>query len=72
VTVALVPLATDRREHSAGGRPNADFIAHLIAIKEQAPQTRERRRAEPDEAIAAYGARDCRPASTGRVVSRSL
>jgi hypothetical protein len=32
----------------------ATFLAHLIATKEQAPQTRERRRAEPSEAIAAY------------------
>lgn len=34
----------------------AAFLAHLIATKEQAPQTRERRRAEPSEAIAAYRA----------------
>jgi hypothetical protein len=34
----------------------AAFLAHLIATKEQAPQTRERRRAEPEEAIAAYRA----------------
>ena len=32
----------------------AAFLAHLIATKDQAPQTRERRRAEPGEAIAAY------------------
>jgi hypothetical protein len=32
----------------------AAFLAHLIATKEHAPQTRERRRAEPSEAIAAY------------------
>ena len=75
MTAALVPLATDRSERSAaapGGRPSADFIAHLIAVKEQAPQTRERRRAEPGEAVAAYGARDCCFAPAGRVVSRSL
>jgi hypothetical protein len=34
----------------------AAFLAHLIATKEQAPQTRERRRAEPGEAISAYRA----------------
>ncbi len=34
----------------------AAFLAHLIATKEQLPQTRERRRAEPGEAIAAYRA----------------
>ena len=32
----------------------AAFLAHLIATKNHAPQTRERRRAEPSEAIAAY------------------
>ena len=32
----------------------AAFLAHLIATKELMPQTRERRRAEPSEAIAAY------------------
>lgn len=34
----------------------AAFLAHLIATKEHAPQTRERRRAEPGEAISAYRA----------------
>lgn len=32
----------------------AAFLAHLIATREHAPQTRERRRAAPSEAIAAY------------------
>lgn len=38
-------------------RPNyrpANFLAHLIAVKQEHPQTRERRRAEPAEAIRAY------------------
>jgi hypothetical protein len=34
----------------------APFLAQLIATKDQLPQTRERRRAEPAEAIAAYRA----------------
>ena len=34
----------------------AAFLAHLIATREHAPQTRERRRAEPGEAICAYRA----------------
>ena len=34
----------------------AAFLAHLIAVKDQLPQTRQRRRAEPGEAIAAYRA----------------
>lgn len=36
-----------------GNRP-AEFLAHLIAMKIGCPQTRERRRAEPDEALHAY------------------
>jgi len=34
----------------------APFLAHLIATREQMPQTRIRRRAEPGEALAAYRA----------------
>lgn len=34
--------------------PSAPFVAHLIATRMQAPQTRARRRAEPDEATAVY------------------
>jgi hypothetical protein len=42
------PLTTSYRQ--------AAFLAHLIAVKDQVPQTRERRRAEPGEALAAYRA----------------
>jgi hypothetical protein len=34
----------------------APFLAHLIATREQFPQTRARRRVEPAEAILAYRA----------------
>jgi hypothetical protein len=37
-------------------RSSADFLAHLIAIDQQAPQTRTRRRAEPAQATLAYRA----------------
>ena len=37
-------------------RPSAAFLAHLIAASRNLPQARERRRAEPHEAIAAYAA----------------
>lgn len=77
---ALVPVApinrdTDNRDadraHQAS-RPDCGFIAHLIATKIQAPQTRTRRRAEPGEAISAYAGLGHRPAPAGRVLSRSL
>ena len=54
---ALVPLAPPApvREAPAFYR-QAPFLAHLLAVKGQHAQTRERRRAEPSEAIAAYRA----------------
>ena len=52
---ALVPLAPPATSHEAGSMyREAAFIAQLIACKDQHPQMRERRRATPDEAIAAY------------------
>ena len=44
-------------------RTQAAYLAHLIATREQAPQTRERRRAEPAEAIAVYAAANAGAAS---------
>jgi hypothetical protein len=49
------PVATDR-PLSRARHPAAPFLAQLIATQMQLPQTRARRRAEPAEAIAAYGA----------------
>jgi hypothetical protein len=82
---ALVPLVTPggqaAAEHAAtlhAKRPNADFVAHLIATSGKAPQTRARRRVEPREAVAAYGATAAygaigrRPASPGLKLSRAL
>jgi len=61
---ALIPLepiaASDTPLRT---RPQAGFLAHLIATKEKLPQTRERRRAEPQDVIAVYAAAVARPAS---------
>jgi len=43
----------------------ADFVAHLIATAEQAPQTRSLRRATPADAQTAYRACQCQPAGAG-------
>jgi hypothetical protein len=51
----VVQEAATEREPGTVYRQPA-FLAHLIAMKEQHPQTRERRRAEPSDAIAAYRA----------------
>jgi len=60
VSTALVRVEMDRNRagQSFGTvRPRADFLAQLIATVKDLPQTRERRRADSGEAIAAYGAR---------------
>lgn len=74
MTAALVPVAVvdDQPSASSNGRPRADFLAHLIATATQAPQTRQRRRAEPAEAMAAYEAASGPRLVTCRSVSRSL
>jgi len=52
--VALTPLQ-ESPERATGYR-SAPFLAQLVATKDQHPQTRERRRAEPYVASAAYRA----------------
>jgi hypothetical protein len=54
---ALVPVTPVTATHEptpARDHRRATFLAHLIATKDHLPQTRERRRAEPADAIAAY------------------
>ena len=55
---ALVPVRPPEPEAARppARRTSAPFLAQLIATDRQLPQTRERRRAEPREALAAYGA----------------
>src|SRR5437660_12813994 len=53
-------------------RPLAAFLAHLLASRDQAPQTRARRRAEPGEATAAYAVASASVARTGGAISRSV
>jgi hypothetical protein len=55
---ALVPLAPPAPTASAAPlfHRQAPFLAHLLAAKAQHAQTRERRRAAPRDAIAAYRA----------------
>ena len=75
MSTALVPLAPrERRALSrfTSIRPRADFLAQLIATSAQLPQTRLRRRAEPDVAIAAYCLSDRVPVSAGSALRRSL
>lgn len=52
-------------------RPSAVFLAQLIATAQQAPQTRQRRRAEPQDANAFYAAVATPAAWIGRAVCRA-
>jgi hypothetical protein len=75
VSTALVPVGPIVPRNAAEAvvpRADAGFVAHLIAIRTLAPQTRTRRRAEPGEAVAAYAARNDAPVLSGIAVSRSL
>lgn len=66
--IPLQPIAPS--EPALRGRPQAGFLAHLIATESKLPQTRERRRAEPADAIAAYTAAGTGTAQAGRRVFR--
>jgi hypothetical protein len=66
------PMQRDNDAPPKVNRPDAGFIAHLIATSAQAPQTRARRRAEPGEAVSAYAGLGQRPSRAGRILSRSL
>jgi hypothetical protein len=49
--------------------PRAAFLAQLIACNRKLPQTRERRRAEPEQAVAVY-APAFEPVEAGNMLSR--
>src|SRR5664279_1729999 len=67
--VALVPVVPTVQWSRVPDQrmSRADFVAHLIATAEYAPQTRSLRRATPADAQAAYGARQSQaPNAAGR------
>jgi hypothetical protein len=69
---ALIPLQpATASDGELRTRPQADFLAHLIATDQKVPQTRERRRAEPADAIAAYTAASSKRLRTGRRLFRA-
>ncbi len=69
--IALAPPA--RTETTSQHRPQAGFLAHLIATKDQLPQTRERRRGEPEQAVALYAAAGAEtPLRPGRKLRRTM
>jgi hypothetical protein len=75
MSTALIPVAPSETVISNGfarARVRADFLSHLIAMRSQAPQTRLRRRAEPEQATIAYAATGRLPQPAGQTLSRSL
>jgi hypothetical protein len=70
--VSVAPTANASGILGVDGRANARFVTHLLATAAQLPQTRARRRAEPDVATAAYRALGQWPTVPGRALSRSL
>jgi hypothetical protein len=55
---SLMVVDVNEEAHPLGrcAHPTAPFLAHLIATQQQVPQTRQRRRAEPEDAVAVYAA----------------
>ena len=52
----VAPTCSTQRAERTAGRQHAAFIAQLVAAKDQHPQTRQLRRADPSVASAAYRA----------------
>lgn len=71
---ALVsPESPSRTADRYMARPSAIFVAHLIAMAEQVPQTRVLRRETPPVAHGVYGRATAKsPPSFGRVVSQTV
>lgn len=74
VTPVKLPPRPEADPPRTTTRPSAvPFLAHLVAMRDQAPQTRQRRRAEPAEAIQIYQAQTVTaPATPGRQMSRFM
>jgi hypothetical protein len=71
VLVAIEPLWRVEPAPAPTRRPFTSFLAHLIATRDQAPQTRARCRATPEETLAVYHERIDEPAACGRRLRRS-
>lgn len=75
VSTALVPITPPEaaaKPASSLSRPNPAFVTHLIAMAQQAPQTRNLRRASPEEAKALYRAQPASAAARGVLTSKTI
>lgn len=74
-STALVPITPPdaaAKPATSHARPNPAFVAHLIAMAQQAPQTRTLRRASPEEAQAHYRAQLASAAASGVLASKII
>jgi hypothetical protein len=69
-------VVVNPKETPGKGKPSryadALFLAHVFASKFDAPQQREKRRADPADANASYRKSAKRPVKTGRVLSKKV
>jgi len=68
---ALVAVAPVDHSEDSHHWPQASFLAHLIATADQLPQTRERRRADPEHVTALYATASARYPSAGGKLRRT-
>ena len=66
VSLVAVTPAVYEAPKLALPRPNANYVAQLIATAEQLPQTRNLRRAEPSDALSAYSRKLGREAAAAK------
>lgn len=70
--VPVTPAPAAPRISGGGTRPDPAFVAHLIAVAQQAPQTRTLRRASPEEAQTHYRAQPLSAAAHGLRMSKTI
>jgi hypothetical protein len=73
-SVALVPVSETvyRARRFVVTRPDATFVAQLIATDEQLPQTRLLRRAAPADALSAYRTSEHKVQDAGRWTRQTI
>lgn len=75
-TVSRELVVVNPKQTAPKGKPSryadALFLAHMFASKFDAPQQREKRRADPADANASYRKSAKRPAKLGRVLSKKV
>jgi hypothetical protein len=69
---ALITVAPVDHGEDTHHWPQASFLAHLIATANQLPQTRERRRADPEQVTAIYSAATAEYRPAGRKLRHTI